>query len=272
VGAQGSIPAKRVSSALAAANRLRGALQKVGADVVVALATAALRDAANGPEVVARLERVLGTPIRVLDGPEEARLCFLGQQAGVWAGEGPTLGVDLGGGSFEVALGRSGRAEYTMSAPVGATRLLGELAAEERLGEEVRREVEGRTRAALAPVLEALGAYPGTARRTVVSGGTARALARLATAHTRVGDNARSPEVNQVELPAQQVEELAARLAQMTLDERLSMPGISARRAPMLPIGATILSALAAELRVERFVVSVWGLREGALLDALAGP
>jgi exopolyphosphatase/pppGpp-phosphohydrolase len=40
----------------------------------------------------------------------------------------------------------------------------------------------------------------------------------------------------------------------------------------MLPIGATILSALASELGVERFVVSVWGLREGALLDALARP
>lgn len=272
VGAHGSIPAQRASSALAAAKRLHDALQKVGADVVVALATAALRDAANGPEVVARLERVLDTSVRVLDGPEEARLCFVGQQAGVWSSGAPTLGVDLGGGSFEVAIGRFGHVDYAMSAPVGATRLLGELPAQERLDGGARREIEDRTRDALVPVVEALSGYPGTAKRAVVSGGTARALARLATAHTRRGDAVDSSEVNQVELPAGQVDELATRLARMTLEERLAMPGMPARRAPMLPIGAAILSALAAELGVERFVVSVWGLREGALLDALATP
>ena len=69
------------------------------------LATAALRDAANGPEVVAGLEHALGMPIRVLDGAEEARLCFVGQRAGVYFSEGPTLGIDLGGGSFELAVG-----------------------------------------------------------------------------------------------------------------------------------------------------------------------
>ena len=271
VGAEGSIPAKRAGSALVAAKRLRLALDAVGADIVVALATAALRDATNGPEVVERLERVVGAPVRVLDGPEEARLCFVGQQAGVWSGRGPTLGVDLGGGSFEVAIGRSGCADYAMSAPIGATRLLGELASADRLGDEAKGEIVDRTRAALAPVVAALAAHPGTSRRTVVSGGTARALARLATAHTRQGDAAGSSEVNQVELPTGQIEELATRLARMTLPERLTMPGMPARRAPMLPIGATILSALATELGVERFVVSVWGLREGALLDALTG-
>lgn len=236
----------------------------------MALATAALRDAANGPEVVERLQGVVGQPVRVLDGEEEARLCFVGQQAGVWTGEGPVLGIDLGGGSFEVAVGRNGTVDYATSAPVGATRLGGELGEVERLGEEGRQIVRLRTQGALAPVLFALRAYPGLARRTVVSGGTARALARLVTARTRQRGASGSAEVNQVELPAPQVEELAARLAVMDLQERLVLPGMPARRAPMLPIGATILSALAEALEVERFVVSVWGLREGALLDALS--
>jgi exopolyphosphatase/guanosine-5'-triphosphate,3'-diphosphate pyrophosphatase len=270
VGARGSIPADRATAAVAAARRLRRALDDTAPDVVVALATAALRDAENGREIVARLEPVVGSPVRVLDGEEEARLCFAGQQAGVWTNGAPTFGVDLGGGSFEVALGTAGRADFAMSAPVGATRLLGELDAPERLGDDGRRQVELRTRRALEPVLEALAAYPGVAKRTVVSGGTARALARLATVRTRERGFAMSSEVNQVELPAGQVDELAARLAQMPLRERLSLPGMPTRRAPMLPIGATILSTLAAELEVERFVVSVWGLREGALLDALS--
>jgi exopolyphosphatase / guanosine-5'-triphosphate,3'-diphosphate pyrophosphatase len=270
VGARGSIPADRLAASIAAASRLRRALDDVQPDVVVALATAALRDASNGPEVVARLERVVGTPVRVLDGEEEARLCFSGQRAGVWIGEGPVLGLDLGGGSFEVAVGNSSEIRLAMSAPVGATRLQGELATGDPLSESDRSAIKSRMTAALVPVRAALATYPAVTARTVVSGGTARALARLAMARTRGKTSGRSSEVNQVELPTGQVATLASHLARLDLQERLALPGMPSRRAPMLPIGATILETFAVELGVDHFVVSEWGLREGALLDAIA--
>ena len=269
VGATGSIPAERITAAVSAAKRLKRALEQSRPDVVVALATAALRDAANGPEVVARLERVVGQSVRLLGGEEEARLCFVGQRAGVWTGGGPAIGIDLGGGSFEVAVGTRTRVDYAVSAPVGATRLRGEMGAPEVLGQGDRRLIRERTAAALAEVRLALAAFPDVTRRTVVSGGTARALARLATAHTRGRDGAAGSELSQVELPAEQVDEMADRLGALDLEQRRALPGMSPRRAPMLPIGAAILSALAHDLGIERFVVSVWGLREGALLDAL---
>jgi exopolyphosphatase/guanosine-5'-triphosphate,3'-diphosphate pyrophosphatase len=271
VGASGVIPPERVSAALAAVKRLRRALAEAEPDVVVALATAALRDAANGADVVARIERLLGTPVRILDGEEEARLCFVGQRAGVFTGQGPTLGLDLGGGSFEVAVGDDRRITLATSAPVGATRLRGELGAGDVLGRPGVAAVRRRTAQAMGNVAGALRKYPGVARRTVLSGGTARALARLATAHTR-GDGAGAgagAAVNQVELPAAQVEQQAALLAGLTLRQRLALPGMPARRAAMVPVGAAILCAIAEVLGVERFVVSEWGLHEGALLDAL---
>ncbi len=270
VGASGSIPADRVAASIAAASRLRGALDEVRPDVVVALATAALRDAGNGPEVVARLERVVGTPVRVLDGEEEARLCFGGQRAGIWMGEGPVLGLDLGGGSFEVAVGNAHDVVLATSAAVGATRLQGELATGDPLTGSDRSAIRARTTEALAPVRDVLAGYPGVTARTVVSGGTARALARLATARTRGRPSGRATEVNQVELPARQVAELASRLAVLDLRGRLALPGMPTRRAPMLPIGATILETFATEMGVDHFVVSEWGLREGALLDAIS--
>lgn len=270
VGASGRIPPDRVAASLSAVKRLRRAIDDVRPDAVVALATAALRDAANGADVVRRLERHVGVPIRVLDGPEEARLCFVGQRAGVFM-EGLTLGLDLGGGSFEVAVGDASHVFLATSAPVGATRLRGELGVDDVLGDEGAVAVRRRTGDALEDLVRELDRYGAVARRTVLSGGTARALARIATAHTRTDGAGGSTGVNQVELPAAQVEEMAARLARMTLQERLALPGMPARRAPMLPVGASILTAIASGLGIERFVVSEWGLREGALLDALLG-
>jgi exopolyphosphatase/guanosine-5'-triphosphate,3'-diphosphate pyrophosphatase len=153
---------------------------------------------------------------------------------------------------------------------VGATRLQGELATGDPLSPSDGAAIRSRTAEALVPVRSALAPYAGVAARTVVSGGTARALARLATARTRGRPSGRTTEVNQVELPARQVTQLASRLAVLDLRERLALPGMPPRRAPMLPIGAAILETFALEMGVDRFVVSEWGLREGALLDAIA--
>ncbi len=270
VGARGEIPRDRVGASVAAAKRLRAGLTEARADIVVALATAALRDAANGAEVVERLERVVGTKVLVLGGEEEARLCFIGQCAGVWTGDGPVLGLDLGGGSLEAAVGDPQRLALATSAAVGPARLRGELGTGDPLSVADRMALAVRTREALDPIRRAVADYPGVAARTVVSGGTVRALARLATARARRRPSAGPGEVNQVELPAHQVAELADRLAGLDLRARLALAGMQARRAPLLPVGAAVLATVASELAVGRFVVSEWGLREGAILDALA--
>lgn len=269
VGAKGEIPPDRVAAAVAAVRRLRSQSREVEPDVSVALATAALRDAANGPEVVERLEGVLDQPVRVLDGAEEARLCFVGQRAGVWMSPTTAMGVDIGGGSVEVAIGDARDVSLAVSVPVGATRLRGTLGTGDPLRPDEVGLIRRHTAVALSDLRGQVAAYPGVSARVVVSGGTARALARLATARTR-HRSAGQGDVNQVELARPQVDEIAARLAPLSLADRLVLPGMPARRAPVLPIGALILATLADVLGVDRFVVSEWGLREGAILDALA--
>ncbi len=271
VGSAGRISAGRLKASIAAAKYLRRGLERANPDVVVPLATAALRDAANGPDVVASLEHAFGVPIRVLDGAQEARLCFIGQRAGVYVGEAPTLGIDLGGGSFEMAVGNCYDIYVATSAPVGATRLQGELGVGERLDREARKEVRERVREALETIGPDLARYPRIASRTIVSGGTARALARLAIAKTHRYAQANGWGVNQVELAVAQVADLADLLAHLDLRQRLKLPGMPSRRAPVLPLGACVLLAIAEELAIDHFVVSEWGLREGALLDAMSG-
>ena len=78
---------------------------RLGAERRLAVATSALRDARNGPEVVAEMEAAADTTIRVLDGEEEARLAYLGVRASVAIDADPLLVLDLGGGSLELAVG-----------------------------------------------------------------------------------------------------------------------------------------------------------------------
>jgi exopolyphosphatase / guanosine-5'-triphosphate,3'-diphosphate pyrophosphatase len=268
LGTGGTIPPDRASAAVAGAKRLRRSLDALACDVVVALGTAALREASNGPVVVRRLERAIGLRIKVLDGKEEARLCLVGQTASVWSGSRTVVGLDLGGGSLEVAVRRDGELEVATSLPVGAARLRAALGSPDPMSEAQRVEAWERTRETVSEVAEAVGATQGAAHRSILSGGTARTLARLAASRGRPNSDSTAG-VNQVELPHGQLDELARLLAPMTLNERLAFPGMNRRRAAVLPVGATILSATAAVLGVERYVVSEWGLREGAILDAL---
>jgi exopolyphosphatase/guanosine-5'-triphosphate,3'-diphosphate pyrophosphatase len=275
VARTGGVPADRAASAVRTVRRLRVAADDAGADVVVALATAALRDAANGSRLLARLEQVLGIPITLLAGEEEARLCFLGQRAGVWVGRDPVLGLDLGGGSLEAGIGSIDEVSAVTSVALGTARLRGELGTGEMLTPADRAAVAEVTLARVGPVRDMLARYPRAAHRVIASGGTVRALARLAMALHRplsASGSVSTLPVNQVELPAGQLHELADRLATLDLDARLALPGIQSRRAPLLPIGAVVLSTLVETLGLQRLVVSEWGLREGAVIGALSLP
>jgi exopolyphosphatase/guanosine-5'-triphosphate,3'-diphosphate pyrophosphatase len=273
VARTGGVPADRATSAVRAVHRLRMAADDAGADLVVAMATAALRDAANGPALLARLERVLGCPITLLTGEEEARLCFYGQRAGVWVGDEPVLGLDLGGGSLEAGIGNADQVLSVASVALGTARLRGELDSGDRLTVDDRARLVTLARQRAVPIRQIMEQHPEAGARTIASGGTVRALARLAMVLHRAVPPSRSVsslQVNQVELPAGQLHELAERLCTLDLDARLALPGVQARRAPLLPIGAVVLATLVDTLGLQRLVVSDWGLREGAVFGALA--
>ncbi len=271
VARNGSVPPDRAASALRAVRRLHAAAEDAGVDLVVALATAALRDAANGELLIQRIEGIIDGSVTLLTGDEEARLCFLGQRAGVWVGRDPVLGLDLGGGSLEAGVGNADDVMAVATVALGTARLRGELGTGERLTPAERLAVQRVVLERAEPVRQITQRFPGAATRVIASGGTVRALARLAAGlHRPPPDGVASASVNQMELPTGQLLELSERLATMDLDERLALPGIQVRRAPLLPVGAIVLSTLVESLGIGGLVVSEWGLREGAVLDRLA--
>jgi exopolyphosphatase/guanosine-5'-triphosphate,3'-diphosphate pyrophosphatase len=271
VARTGGVPADRAAVATRVVRRLRATADEAGVDVVVALATAALRDASNGASLLGRLEAIVGSPITLLSGEEEARLCFFGQRAGVWMGSDPVLGLDLGGGSLEAGIGNASDILDVTSVALGTARLRGELATGDPLSPRDRRAIESLTIERSGPITKILAQHASAGDRAVASGGTVRALARLAMGlHRPPAPNASSVQVNQVELPAGQLHDLADRLSTLDLTACLELPGVQARRAPLLPIGAVVLATLVDVLNLGRLVVSDWGLREGAVFGALS--
>ena len=168
VAATGRLAEESVSLALSELTRFKALIEHTGCQDLYIVATAAARDAANGPEFVREVERYLDAPVRILDGNEEAYYSALGVVAGFWQPRG--IVGDMGGGSLELV-------EISDNKPgQGATFPLGGL----RLSEEA----EGRISKAQKIAEAALKGYdwpdlaPGE-RTFFAVGGTWRSLGRL---------------------------------------------------------------------------------------------
>jgi exopolyphosphatase / guanosine-5'-triphosphate,3'-diphosphate pyrophosphatase len=237
-------------SALNALSRYRAILRALNLRNYTAVATAAVREASDGPDFVKKAGRVLGRPVTVLSGPDEARLSSLGVEASFHQPRG-VMG-DLGGSSLEFQRIGSGRAK-------GESLLLGPLSLAEMAGD--LRELRKKVRAEL----KTSKVLPGSTGRFYAVGGAWRSFARL------------NMEVENYPLHVlqgyQMTEGQVARAAKLCLDSvtnpaaRNMIEKIDRRRARHLPIAAIILEELLQISPLEGVTISSAGVREGVLRD-----
>ena len=110
-----------VVKALTSLRRFRALCRVMKVGRVHAIATAACRDASNGPDFIAKAERICGVPIEILSGPREAKLSALGVISGVHKPDG--IVGDLGGGSLELIDVRGNRVRQGVTLPLGSLAL-----------------------------------------------------------------------------------------------------------------------------------------------------
>jgi exopolyphosphatase / guanosine-5'-triphosphate,3'-diphosphate pyrophosphatase len=262
VATHGSIPDEVLAVAVDTVTHLAGLAHRSGAEERLAVATAAIRDADNGPAVLAALSDAAGTPVRVLDGLTEARIGYLGVRAAVAISAEPVLVLDLGGGSLELTVGVGDQVRWATSLPLGASRLSAGVTTDPLKRRELRALLE-LVDAALDPVVDVVRAHaPGT---SIAVGGTVRALARIAAdrRHTWLPAT-----LNQLRLPTRDLADLRDQLVALDLDGRLAVPAMKERRADHLHVAAVVLTRTLERLGVATATISDWGLREGLLLDA----
>ncbi len=219
------------------------------ADIEV-VATAAVRDAANGDDFVATIERQTGAVIRVLSGTEEARLSSLGVLSACPGADG--IMGDLGGGSLELVALRSGETAQASTLPIGPLRL---------------RNIASKPRRVIDDALAGLSWLPTVAGSDLhVVGGAWRALGRIHMARTGYPLKV----LHGLALPAADMETLARLISGLGRTSLKRISGVPKERLDMLPLAALILSRLLRVAQPARVVFSAYGLREGLLFDKLA--
>ncbi len=258
------IPDEVVALALDTALELREVAERAGAECLMPVATAALRDAHNGPELAERLGTLLEVPVRVLSGEREARVIFAALRRRLpWQDE-TVLGADLGGGSLELIAGDDAGVHWETTLPLGVARLHGELVAHDPMWPSEAERIRTRVRELATPYREKIEASSPV--RAIASGGTMGALVRRLEA--RRSDAARRP-ARGLRMRLADLEALALELVPSSHDERLALPGMDVLRADLLPTGALVLRELAETLTIDGYIWSDWGLREGVLLESI---
>jgi exopolyphosphatase/guanosine-5'-triphosphate,3'-diphosphate pyrophosphatase len=249
VFATGSIP-RHVADRLLATLRRYAALCRRDGARVRAVATSAIREARNGPEVIRRVRKETGLDLEVVSGREEARLICLG----VLQGRPPrarSLVVDIGGGSTEIAAAVGEEPASLWSVAVGAVRLTETFGTGAKVTAQRLALVRSFAEEAFREGLPKRFPHP---RVALGSSGTINAVVSFAASRRR-------------EASAKEIARAVEALASMGIEERRRH--FEPRRAEIIVSGAVILDAAVRRLGLESVTSVDTGLRNGILVDLL---
>jgi len=259
----GEITEEGCTAVLEAVDNAAGIARRYNVDDLLPFATSALRDATNGAELLARVERETGVALQVLSGEDEARLTFLAVRRWYGWSARDILLFDIGGGSLEIAAGGNEIPTVAVSLPLGAGRsTIGFLHNDPPLPEQVS-ALRKHAAAVLADAVDAFAGLP-TPHHVVGSSKTIRSLARLAGSTSEgFGSGER------MLLGRAQLADWVPRLARIPAEARPALPGITADRTFQIVAGGIVLGAAMAAFDVTELEVSPWALREGIILRYL---
>jgi exopolyphosphatase/guanosine-5'-triphosphate,3'-diphosphate pyrophosphatase len=247
------LAADAVQHALATLKRFRALCQTMGVKEILAIATAACRDAKNGPAFIKLAERTIGVAIEVLSGAQEAELTALGVISGVHRADG-VIG-DLGGGSLELVDVRGTHTRNGLTRPLGGLALADISAKSVKKAEKfVRKSLDG------LPLLK------GCADRNFYAvGGTWRSLARLHMWQTGYPLHV----MHGYAIPADEALEFARLVHRVDVDTLSHIEVINNARRPLLPYAALVLEHILRVGKPRQVVFSALGVREGLLFSRL---
>ena len=230
--------------------------KSVKTEELLPFATSALREANNGTEIIAAINKDFEIDLQVLTGEEEAKLTFLAARRWFGWSSGRLLVIDIGGGSLEIASGIDESPEVAVTLPLGASRLTKSHLQGDPFSAKSVRSLRDYIETQLESVLPTLVRHEDS-DRAIATSKTLRTLARLC--GDWYGGNGKNITIDAIR-------KISTRLAEMDSEERTKLPGVSANRARQIVAGAFVTESVMRNLDLDNLEICPWALREGLVL------
>ncbi|BCA53134.1 putative Exopolyphosphatase [Nitrospira sp. KM1] len=233
-----------------------------GYERIIAVATSAVREAKNGGDFIDLVAEQTGLKIRVISGPEEARLIFLGIKNSVPMSDQPVLAVDVGGGSVELMVGNRDQLLHAKSLKLGAIRLADEFLKRTPPSDGMLHSLEESVSSQLKAALETFKTkrYDSLIATSGMAGNLAEVIHLKKT-------NRPLPQLNLATVSIKDVKEIEQELRTSTIKERLALPGLDPKRVDTLFPATIVLRRLMELSGRDEIVLCDKAIREGVIYD-----
>jgi len=243
--------------AWSALERMGERLRAFSSHAVRAVGTNTLRQAKNGHEFLERGSELLGHPIEIISGPEEARLIFLGVAHSDYMAEGKRLVVDIGGGSTEFIIGEGFEPIEKHSLYMGCVSFSQRFFGDEKLTPDAFEAAELAAAKELRTIREPFRQLGWDV--AFGASGTIRALDQIA----------RANEWSSADLNLSALEKIRDELVNQKKVSKLDLDGLEKDRAPVIAGGLAVLLAAFRSLGIEGIKIASGALREGLAFELL---
>lgn len=227
------------------------------ADKTIAVATAAIRNATNGPELVAKVAEQTGIQLHIISGKTEAYISYLGVINTLDVKNG--IIFDLGGGSTELILFKNRKILESVSLPLGAVNTTGMFNTRNEMPPNVYNDLN-------AFVMSRLAQYPWLKQSNlplIGVGGTARTVAKIIQRAKKYP----ATKIHNYSYPIQNFRSFFNKLCLTNLEQRKKISGLSTERSDIILAGSSIISCLLEATGAKKLITSGCGLREGLFYD-----
>jgi exopolyphosphatase/guanosine-5'-triphosphate,3'-diphosphate pyrophosphatase len=257
-----ALTTEAMNATLQALSKFKRLAESHRVDEILAAATSATREARNGGEFLARIERETGIRPRVITGAEEARLIHQAAVYGVDVGSARAVVIDVGGGSVEITLGNANAIQAARSFKIGVIRLTERFVQSDPLSGRDERKLSKH-------ILSEIGRHCDQITtigfdRVIGTSGTILSLGAVAATAARGTTPA---ELRNLRVSAKQIRKLRKEIVALGPEQRLTVPGLDPRRADLVVAGAVLLDTILRRLGAEELTLCDLALREGLVLD-----
>ena len=256
-----SLTPTAMAAALQTLSKFRRLAESHKVDEIIAAATSATREADNGGDFIAAVDRETGIKIKIIPGGEEARLIHLAAAYGVDVGSSSACVVDIGGGSVEVTFGTATQLKVGKSFKTGVIRLTEKFVKSDPLEKRDERRLVKHVQREMGAYLTDLAGKG--IDRVIGTSGTILSLGAL----VLVAGQGKVEEIRNQRVQAKALHRLRKQLVEADLQERLRIPGMDPRRADLSVAGAVLFDTILRGLGAAEFTLCDLALREGLVLD-----